>query len=137
MLLWVLNIELNLHISFLAFLFCLFIFKFLLQLMKHYPDLETITFPPKRFFGNFLPYHVEKRRASLETYLQSVVSQLGKIPRALQIFLEFHVYVRASLVFLMLTVQFFSIWIIKFRVESINFKNILLNMMQCHIGKHF
>ena len=55
--------------------------------------LEKTTFPPKKLFGNFDPTHIEKRRKCLEAYLQNIVAHLEKIPRSLQIFLEFHIYV--------------------------------------------
>ncbi|CAB4042691.1 nischarin-like isoform X1, partial [Paramuricea clavata] len=61
-------------------------------LTKQFPILEKTTFPPKKLFGNFDPTHVEKRRICLQAYLQDIVTQLGKIPRVLQIFLEFHIY---------------------------------------------
>ncbi|XP_028398133.1 nischarin-like [Dendronephthya gigantea] len=62
------------------------------KLTEQFPILEKTTFPPKKLFGNFDPTHVEKRRKCLEDYLQSIIAHLGKIPRPLQIFLEFHVY---------------------------------------------
>lgn len=55
--------------------------------------INQIILPPKKFIGNLNPEHIEKRRVCLEAYLQDIVNQLGKIPRLLQIFLEFDIYV--------------------------------------------
>ena len=63
------------------------------KLTKQFPTLQKkLTLPPKKFLGNFDPLHVEKRRQLLENYLRNIVTELGKIPRALQTFLEFHIY---------------------------------------------
>ena len=63
------------------------------KLTKQFSTLQKkLTLPPKKLLGNFDPPHVEKRRRSLENYLRNIVTELGKIPRALQTFLEFHFY---------------------------------------------
>jgi hypothetical protein len=75
-----------------------FINNFSFQLTKQFPTLQKkLTLPPKKLLRNFDPLHVEKRRQSLEAYLQNIVTELGKIPRVLQTFLEFHIYVSETL----------------------------------------
>ncbi|XP_022189395.2 nischarin [Nilaparvata lugens] len=49
--------------------------------------------PPKKIIGNKDPVFIEKRRAGLETYLQTVITFLQKrMPRELVIFLDMHSY---------------------------------------------
>lgn len=49
--------------------------------------------PPKKLIGNKCEAFVEKRRLSLEVYLNEVYSYLKKaMPRELAVFLDMHIY---------------------------------------------
>lgn len=55
--------------------------------------VEKDILPPKKLFGNKCEIFVEKRRLSLEIYLNAVYNYLKKaMPRELAVFLDLHVY---------------------------------------------
>lgn len=55
--------------------------------------VEKDILPPKKLIGNKCEAFIEKRRASLEVYLNSVYNYLKKaMPRELAVFLDLHVY---------------------------------------------
>jgi nischarin len=64
--------------------------------------------PPKKVIGNQDPVFIEKRRAALETYLQTVMNFLKiAMPQELAYFLHFHQY---EVLYLLqsLALQFFN-----------------------------
>lgn len=55
--------------------------------------VEKDILPPKKLIGNKCEAFVEKRRLSLEIYLNAVYNYLKKaMPRELAVFLDLHVY---------------------------------------------
>lgn len=55
--------------------------------------MEKDILPPKKLIGNKCEAFVEKRRLSLEVYLNAVYNYLKKaMPRELAVFLDLHVY---------------------------------------------
>lgn len=55
--------------------------------------VEKDILPPKKLIGNKCEAFVEKRRASLEIYLNAVYNYLKKaMPRELAVFLDLHIY---------------------------------------------
>ena len=52
--------------------------------------------PPKKVFGNTSETFIQKRRAGLEKYLQTLLKEFDKIPFPLAMFLDFQKYVSLS-----------------------------------------
>lgn len=64
----------------------------LFQLTSQF-NLERSMLPRKKLFGNQSEKFVSKRQKELESYLQSLLDSLPKVPYSLMTFLDFHKYV--------------------------------------------